>query len=225
MNSLKRKAFEGLVFLFAVLCLVLFLPAWTIFYPQAWAYLFVFFVSVTAITLYLMKRDTALLERRMTAGPGAEKEKSQKVIQFFAQFAFISIYVLSALDHRFGWSAVPVSIIVIGDILVALGLFIVFLVFKENTFTSGIIEVGKEQTVISTGPYAIVRHPMYIGALLMLLGTPIALDSWWGLLTMIPFTFVIIVRLRNEEKFLLKNLPGYTEYFGKVRYRLVPGIY
>jgi protein-S-isoprenylcysteine O-methyltransferase Ste14 len=225
MSTLKRRAFEGLFFFFVALCLILFLSAWSFSYPQAWAYLIVFFVAVTAITVYLFKNDTALLERRMTAGPGAEKEKSQKIIQFLAQFAFISIFVLSALDHRFKWSAVPIFDVILGDVLVAIGLFIVFLVFKKNSFTSGIIEVDKEQKVISTGPYAIVRHPMYSGALIMLMGTPMALDSWWGLLTMIPFTFVIVVRLLNEERFLLKNLSGYTDYFNKVRYRLLPGAY
>src|SRR5579872_2529091 len=180
MQTLKRRAFEGIFFLFAVLSLLLFLSAWSIFYIQAWIYLIVFFSSVTLITLYLFQHDTALLERRMTAGPGAEKEKTQKIIQSFAQFAFISLFIFSGIDHRLHWSEVPVIVVALGDTLVALGLYIVFLVFKENTFTSGIIAVEKEQQVISTGPYSIVRHPMYSGALIMIIGTPMALDSYWG---------------------------------------------
>jgi protein-S-isoprenylcysteine O-methyltransferase Ste14 len=102
---------------------------------------------------------------------------------------------------------------------------VVFLTFKENTFTSAVIEVTSEQRIVSTGPYAIVRHPMYIGALILLAGTPIALGSWWGLLTVIPIKLVIVWRLLDEEKFLLKNLPGYLQYQQKVRYRLVPFIW
>lgn len=225
MKTLKQRAFEGLFFLFVALSTILFLSAWSLDYFQTWVFLIAFFVCVAAITVYLFRNDTALLQRRMTAGPADEKEKSQKVIQSFAQLAFISIFVLSALDHRYHWSAVPLFVIVLGDVLVAFGLFMVFLVFKENSFTSGIIEVDKEQQVISTGPYSIIRHPMYSGALIMLIGTPLALDSWWGLVTIIPFTFVIIARLLDEEEFLLKNLSGYPEYIKKVRYRFLPGVY
>jgi protein-S-isoprenylcysteine O-methyltransferase Ste14 len=120
---------------------------------------------------------------------------------------------------------VPPYIAVAGDVLVVLGLLIVFFVFKENTFTSAIIEVGTEQKVISTGPYALVRHPMYIGGLVMLLGVPLALGSWWGLFTIIPITIVIVWRLLDEEKFLIKTLSDYSEYRNKVRYRLVPFIW
>ena len=133
--------------------------------------------------------------------------------------------VFPSVDHRFAWSAVPPYIAVAGDVLVALGLLIVFFVFKENTFTSAIIEVGTEQKVISTGPYALVRHPMYIGGLVMLLGVPLALGSWWGLFTIIPITIVIVWRLLDEEKFLIKTLSDYSEYRNKVRYRLVPFIW
>jgi protein-S-isoprenylcysteine O-methyltransferase Ste14 len=120
---------------------------------------------------------------------------------------------------------VPLFVVAIGDILIITGFYIVFLVFKENTFTSAIIEVSEEQTIISTGPYAIVRHPMYIGALILLLGIPIALGSWWGLFAIVPISAVIVWRLIDEEKFLLENLPGYQQYQQKVRYRLLPFIW
>jgi protein-S-isoprenylcysteine O-methyltransferase Ste14 len=132
---------------------------------------------------------------------------------------------LSALDHRFGWSSVPPYVSVIGDVLVAFALYFVFLVFKENTFASATIEIGDDQKVIMTGPYAIVRHPMYIGALVMLVGVPLALGSWWGLLAIIPMVLVLIARLLDEEKFLAKNLAGYAEYQGKVKRRLIPLIW
>lgn len=225
MEDLKKKALAGLLQLFIALAAFIFLPAWTLDYWQAWIFLAVFFACVLAITIYLVKNDPKLLERRVNAGPGAEKEKSQKTIQALAMMAFVAVMVFPALDHRFGWSAVPPYVCALGDILVALGLFFVFLVFRENTFTSGIIEVGSEQKVITTGPYARVRHPMYSGALVMLFGVPLALGSWWGLLTIIPMKLAIVWRLLDEEKFLARNLAGYSEYQSKVRYRLLPFIW
>jgi protein-S-isoprenylcysteine O-methyltransferase Ste14 len=136
--------------------------------------------------------------------------------------AFVALFIVSAADHRFGWSAMPTYAVIAGDVLVALGLFVVFLVFKENTYTSATIEVDADQKIITTGPYSIVRHPMYAGSLIMLFGVPLALGSWWGLLVVIPMLLVIIWRLLDEEKFLAKNLSGYPEYQKKVRYRLIP---
>ncbi|MGC1463197.1 MAG: isoprenylcysteine carboxylmethyltransferase family protein, partial [Terracidiphilus sp.] len=164
-------------------------------------------------------------ESRVKAGPGAEKEKTQKWIQFLASLAFIGTLVLPSLDRRFLWSHVPPLLVIAGDGLVALGFFAVFIVYKENTFTSATIEVAPNQRVISTGPYAWVRHPMYAGALVMLFGTPVALGSWWGMLMSIPMTLVIVLRLLDEEKFLQRSLPGYTEYCGKVKFHLAPHIW
>jgi protein-S-isoprenylcysteine O-methyltransferase Ste14 len=225
MKNLNIKAFGGLFFLVLVLALALFIPAATLSYWQAWVFLVVWTVSVLAITLYLMKRDPGLLERRVAAGPVAEQERSQKIIQAFASLAFIIMFILPALDHRFGWSHVPLLLVIAGDMLVAFGLYSVFLVFKENTFTSAVIAVGAEQKIITSGPYAVVRHPMYAGAFIMLFGVPLALGSWWGLLPIIPMIGVIILRLLEEEKFLVKNLAGYTEYRNKVKYRIIPFIW
>ena len=225
MKNLDVKAFAGLAALLAVMAAALFIPAWTLNYWQAWVFLAIFFGSAFAITVYLMKKDPALLERRVTAGPLNEKEQSQKIIQFIAQFAFLLVLIFPVLDHRFGWSTVPLYINITGDALIAIGFYIVFLVFKENSFTSALVEVGADQKVVSTGPYARVRHPMYIGALILLLGTPLALGSLWGVLTIIPITAVIVWRLLDEERFLAKNLPGYVEYEKKVRYRLVPRLW
>ena len=225
MTELNKKASLGLVELIVVMAALTFLPAWTFEYWQAWILLAVFFACTLAIDLYLVKNDPKLLERRLKAGPGSEKEKSQQIIQAMAIVAFVAIFVLSALDHRFGWSPVPPFVSILGDVLVALGLYFVFLVFKENTFTSGIIEVGDDQKVVATGPYALVRHPMYIGALVMLVGVPLALGSLWGLLTIVPMVVVIVIRLLDEERFLAKNLAGYSEYQSKVRYHLVPLIW
>lgn len=225
MNQLNIRAFAGLFFLLIMMAILIFVPAWTLDYWQAWIFLVVFFVPPLAITIYLMRHDPSLLERRTTAGPGAEQERSQNIIQALAALAFVAIFIVSALDHRFGWSTVPASVTALGDVLVIFGFYFVFLVFKENTFASGTIEVVAEQRVISTGPYALVRHPMYIGALVMLIGVPLALGSWWGLLAIIPMTIVLILRLLDEEKFLAKNLAGYSDYQSKVRYHLFPLIW
>lgn len=225
MNDLNKRAFGGLVRLVVTLAALIFVPAWTLNYWQAWMFLAVFSIAIFAITLYLMKKDPKLLQRRVNAGPLAETEKSQKIIQVLAMIAFMTVIAFPGFDRRFGWSTVPASLAIAGDLLVTLGLCMVFWVFKENTFTAGVIAVEAGQRVISAGPYALVRHPMYTGALVMLLGVPVALGSLWGLLTIIPITAVIVVRLLEEEKFLVKNLPGYSEYQSTVRYRLLPFIW
>ena len=225
MNSLAGRTILGFTQLIVFLGVALFVPAWTLDFWQAWVYIFVFAGAAALITVYLWNHDRKLLESRVKAGPGAEKEKNQKLIQVFASLAFIATLVLPSLDRHFLWSRVPLAFIVWGDALVALGFLAVFIVYKENTFTSATIEVAAGQRVISTGPYAIVRHPMYAGALLMLFATPIALGSWWGLTMFIPMALVIVLRLRDEEIFLQKSLPGYREYCGKVRFHLVPYIW
>ena len=222
MTTLARTSILGLARLVIGLGILLFVPAWNFDFWQAWVYLFVFVGSAALITAYLWKNDPKLLERRVKAGPRAEKEKSQKLIQLFATLLFVGDIILPSLDHRFSWSDVPLSVVIVGDMLVALGFLMVFLVVKENTFAAATIEVVADQKVISTGPYAIVRHPMYSGGLLILLGTPLALGSWWGLLLFIPIAFVIVWRLLEEERYLSKHLAGYQEYCQKVRYRLVP---
>ena len=177
------------------------------------------------LTLWLMKHDPALLERRTQAGPVAEGEASQKLIQAIASVAFVAIFVVSGLDHRRGWTHLPEAFVVVGDGLVALGLYLVFRVFAENTFTSAIIETAPGQQVISTGPYAVVRHPMYVGALVMLAGVPLALGSVVGLVALAPMSLVIMARAVAEERYLDTHLPGYAGYRARVRYRFVPRVW
>jgi protein-S-isoprenylcysteine O-methyltransferase Ste14 len=222
MNTLTKKAFAGLLFLLLVMAALLFIPAGTLDYWQAWTFLAVYFTSSLAITLYLIKKDPKLLARRMRGGPAAEKEPTQKIIMFFASLGFIGLIVVPALDHRFAWSHMPPYVSLAGDALVALGWRAIFFVFRENTFSSATIELAPDQKVVSTGPYALVRHPMYAGALVMFLGIPIALGSWWGLLVIVTMTPALIWRLLDEEKFLARNLPGYAEYQKRVRDRLIP---
>jgi len=172
-----------------------------------------------------MRKDPALLARRMSGGPTAEPRRVQRLIMLCASLGFVALLVVPALDHRFGWSRVSVVGVVIGDVLVAVGFYLISRVFKENTYTSATVEVAENQKVISTGPYAIVRHPMYASASLYLLGTPLALGSYWGLVPGVAIMPFLIWRLLDEERFLSKNLPGYADYQRRVRHRLVPFVW
>src|ERR1700722_7130310 len=138
MSDLNTRAWAGMLFLIACVASMLFVPAKTLDYWQAWIFLVAFFAPVLAINLYLMKNDPRLLERRIAAGPLDEQETSQKIIQSLAILDFIAVMLVPAFDHRFAWSAVPPYVVVAGDILIVFGFYIVFLVFKENTFTSAI---------------------------------------------------------------------------------------
>ena len=226
MTNLNRQAFGGLLRLFISVAVSLFLPAWSLHYTEAWIFLAVFFASVFLITVYLMKKDPKLLERRVHAGPSAEKETSQKIIQSITALGFMAMLVLPALDHRFHWwPAVPFFASVAGGVLVAIGFLIIFFVYKENTFASATIEVYPDQRVVSSGLYALVRHPMYMGGIVFFVGAALSLGSWWGLLAFLLMMPAFIWRIFEEERLLSKNLPGYAEYKNKVMHRLVPFIW
>jgi protein-S-isoprenylcysteine O-methyltransferase Ste14 len=225
MATLKARAWLSLAFLAVVMGLLLFGSAGTLRYWRAWVYLLLFFSLSGAITLDLIRRDPALLERRMKGGPTAERRPLQQFIMLGASLGFISLLVLPALDFRLHWSAVPFGGVVLGDALFVFGFGFIGRVYRENTFTSATIEVTEGQRVITTGPYAVVRHPMYASALLYLVGTPLALGSYWGMLGlgfMMPF---LVWRLLDEERLLARELPGYTAYQTRVRYRLVPFVW
>lgn len=225
MTRLALRAWFALVVLATAMGLLLFMAAGTMSYWRAWVYLGIFFGASALTTLFLIRRDRALLERRMRGGPTAEKRPVERIIMVFTSIGFVALLVVPALDYRFQWSNVPLWVVVAGDVLVVVGFYFIFLVYRENTFTSATIEVAPGQTVISTGPYAVVRHPMYASALLYLGGTPLALGSYWGLVPFAALLPFLMWRLFDEEKFLSETLPGYVEYQRKVRHRLVPGIW
>jgi protein-S-isoprenylcysteine O-methyltransferase Ste14 len=204
---------------------LLFVSAGTLRYGEAWVYLAIFTGASGLTTRYLSRRDPALLERRMRGGPTAEKRPAQQVIMLGASLGFIAVLGVAAFDHRFRWSVVPLGGVLAGDALVAIGFYLIFLVYRENTFTSATIEVSENQRVISTGPYAIVRHPMYASASLYLFGTPLALGSYWAFLPIVAMMPFLICRLLDEERFLSRKLPGYTEYQKRVAHRLVPFVW
>ena len=223
--KLATRAWLSLVGLASVIGALLFGAAGTIRWWQGWVYLAIFAIASALTTLDLVQRDPALLERRMHGGPAAEKEPTQRVIMLFASLAFIALLVVPALDRRLGWSDVPLWVIVLGDVLVEAGFFIVARVYRENSYTAATIGVEAGQTVISTGPYAKVRHPMYSGALLYMFGTSPALGSYWGLLAFTVMLASLTWRLHDEERILVRELPGYAEYRNRVRYRLVPHVW
>lgn len=207
---------------FIILGLLFFLPAGTIRYWQAWIYLGLMFIIMILIMNYLFRHDRELLARRMQMG---EKEKSQKKIIGFGTLFFLAVFLIPGFDFRYGWSSVPFTVVIIADAIFVFGYYLFFLTLKENSYASRIIEVDKKQKVISTGLYAIVRHPMYLSMLLILGITPLCLGSYWGLFDLIPVILVLILRILNEEKVLFKNLPGYKNYLLKVKYRLIPGLW
>ncbi|KUH86396.1 MULTISPECIES: isoprenylcysteine carboxylmethyltransferase family protein [unclassified Mycobacterium] len=204
---------------------VLFLPAGTFDYWQAWVFIAVFLVGTMVPTVYLAVKYPEALQRRMTSGPWAETRPAQKLITVGIIVSVVAVGVLSALDYRFGWSTVPTAVVVIGNVLVLAGLGLSELVVIQNNYAAATITVEDEQPVVSTGLYGVVRHPMYAGALIMTLGMPLALGSYWSLLMVIPGALVFAARIIDEEKALREELHGYSEYTEKVHYRLVPGVW
>jgi len=223
--DMNRKALLSVPALTAVVGAIIFVAAGTTHYWQAWLYLLVFMLVSLFITIYLVKNDPELLKRRMRGGPQAEQRTSQKIIMLFTSVVFIALVVVPGLDRRFGWTLVPIVLVILGDALVAIGFYFIFLVYKENSYTSATIEVAADQKVIDTGPYKFVRHPMYASALLYLLGTPLALASYWGLIPFVAIIPFLMWRLMDEESMLKKELPGYSQYQQRVRRRLLPGIW
>lgn len=217
-----RAALGGFLWFFAVI----FVPAWTLNYWQGWLFFWTLAICTSLATIYIARSDKKLLESRLNMGPKAEKTMIQKIITAIGAPVFIGAIVLMVFDHRFEWSpAVPAYISILGDILAALGILMYFFVVKENRYAAAAVEVVEGQMVVSTGLYALIRHPMYTGAILVFIGMPLALGSWWGLLSVPIFIAGFSWRLLHEETFLSKNLPGYAEYMRKVHYRLVPYIW
>jgi protein-S-isoprenylcysteine O-methyltransferase Ste14 len=224
-GSLAWRAFVGGARFFVAMAAVLVLAAWSFAYWNGWAFLANFAVCTGVFSWYFVRRDPALVERRMQAGPGAEREPRQKAIQAFTSVMFLALLVVPGLDFRFHWSAVPLGLVVAGHALFDAGFAGIFLVIRVNSFASGIIETMPGQRVIDSGPYALVRHPMYAAALLLFVGAPLALGSYWALLIVVPMTGGLVARLLDEERYLVERLVGYSEYRRRVKARLVPGVW
>ena len=221
-KQLVLAALTRLVGFFLVMGLILFGTAGSLQYWQAWIYLITLSGLVTATGVYLIRNDPALFERRMRM---KERESVQKKI-IFSSFLYIGLlFILPALNFRFGWTVTPVWAVIAGDIIIVLGYYIFYRVLRENSYASRVIEVEQGQRVIESGPYARVRHPMYLAVTLIYAFTPLALGCWWMVLPALSIVPILAIRLRNEEEVLSRDLPGYEAYLHKVKYRLVPGVW
>lgn len=207
------------------LAAVLFVPAGSVSFWQGWLYGFVFVAATTAITIYFLKHDPKLVERRMQVGPTAEQEPAQKIIMTISLLGFVLLLALPGLDYRWHGSTLPLWLVLAANIGVAVSFAIFFVVLKANSYAASTIRVEANQPVVSTGPYAIVRHPLYSGALLLLASTPLALGSYWSLGIALVMGPVLVWRLLDEERFLIQNLPGYADYCRANRSRLIPWIW
>jgi protein-S-isoprenylcysteine O-methyltransferase Ste14 len=205
--------------------MMLFVPAGTTHYWQGWVFLAVFALSTWIPSVYLLRTNPAALDRRMRFGPSAETRTLQRILITGMFISFPAMFIVSALDHRFGWSSVPASVSVIGDALVAAGLGLAMLVVVQNSYAAATITVEAGQQLVSTGLYGLVRHPMYTGIVVLMLGIPLALGSYWGLILVIPGLIVLVLRIPDEEDLLTHELSGYREYTQRVHYRLLPYVW
>lgn len=197
-----------------------FLPAGTFDYWQAWAWLATLFIPMGISLVYLYKIDPKLLERRTRTN---ETRPEQRRIIMASTVYLLVVFLLPGFDVRYGWSNVPAWLCLAADGVVLAGYLLYVLVLRANTYASRIVEVEEGQQVISSGPYALVRHPMYLAMILLMTASPLALGSYWAMLPSILFIALLAARAMNEEELLQKELAGYSEYMQKVRYRLFPG--
>lgn len=221
MKAVLRMLLFGVVEI-VVFGLVLFGLAGTFDYWQAWAFLAVFALSTWLPSMYLLRTNPQALQRRKRAGPVAETRTVQKLLIAGWYASLAAMVLVSTLDHRFGWSSVPAAVSVVGDVLVAIGLGVTSLVVIQNSFAASTVQVESDQKLVDTGLYGLVRHPMYTGNVITIVGFPLALGSYWGLLAVIPGVTALVLRIQDEEKLLREELDGYREYAQKARYRLVP---
>ena len=202
--------------------LFVFIPAGTLIFLQGWLFMGVLFVPMIILGSVLLFKAPSLLEKRLNA---KEKERGQRGVIGLSALMFLGGFVIAGLDFRFGWSRMPLWISAIASVIFLCAYALYCEVMRENAYLSRTIEVSDGQTVVDSGLYGIVRHPMYSVTLILFLAIPIILGSWWSLLIFLIYPVIIIYRLLNEEKFLEKELDGYVEYEHKVKYRLIPYIW
>jgi protein-S-isoprenylcysteine O-methyltransferase Ste14 len=221
-RKIRRKVVLVFFLAFILIGAALFVSAGSLDYWQAWVFMGVLFVPLVFVIFYFLIHDPHFLERRLRF---REKEARERTIIPIALVLFVIGFLATGLDHRFGWSDVPSWLVIASDVVVFLSYMLVFLVFRENSYASRIVEVQKKQKVITTGPYAVVRHPMYAGVMAMYLCVPTALGSYVALAFFVPSVLAVFFRIFDEERLLLRDLKGYRQYTKKVRYRLIPGVW
>jgi len=224
MTNPKAKIWFQLVIACLLIGFALFISAGTIAYWQAWVFLGVLAVCSVLLTLSVIG-DPILLENRTGGGPSAETRSIQKTIVLCTGLPAVAAFIVPGLDHRLGWSSEPPWLSIVGDLLLIMSLWMVYRVFKENSFGSTTVRTTEGQKVISSGPYAIVRNPMYASAAVYFIGMSLALGSYWGLIPALFTILGLVWRLLDEEEFLAQNLPGYMEYLARVRWHLIPAFF
>ena len=224
MNKIKLLLSAIIKFSFGIIFvgLLLFLPAGTFYYFNAWLFMSLLFIPMFILGIFLFIKSPELLEKRLNA---KEKEKTQKGVVGFSAILFLASFLIAGFDYRFDWSVIPMWCVILASVILLMSYGMYAEVMRENIYLSRTIEVQENQKVIDTGLYGIIRHPMYAVTIWLFLAIPIVLGSWWALLCMVPYPFLIAIRILNEEKVLENNLSGYKEYKAKVKYRLVPFIW
>ncbi len=198
---------------------ILFIPAGSIKFWNAWLFMGVLFIPMILVIIYLIIRDPELLYKRMNTN---EKEKTQKKVVLLTSIVFLSAFIIAGLDFRFQWSAVPLLLEILSGLIILIGYILFFMVMRQNSYASRVVEIQVKQKVIDTGLYGIVRHPMYFAAILMFMFMPLALGSFYALIPLSIFPFQMSARMKNEEEILEKGLDGYIQYKEKVRYKIIP---
>jgi protein-S-isoprenylcysteine O-methyltransferase Ste14 len=199
--------------------LMVLLPAGTWQYPEAYVYFGTLTLPLIPAMIYFYCKAPSLLEKRMKT---KERRGAQKVFVLFASLSIVGAFVVPGLDRRFGWSDLPLWIALVADGLVLLGYLFIVYVFKTNAYASRVVEIQRDQKVIASGPYAVVRHPMYLGMIVLYMASPVALGSLWGMIPAALLVPMLVLRIHNEEALLREKLAGYDEYCRKQKFRLIP---
>ena len=221
-KQLLGKALSRFIFGLIFISAILFIPAGSIEYWNAWLFIGILFIPILFVGIYLIIRDPELLDKRLNS---QEKENKQKKMVLFTTITFLAGFILSGLDYRFGWSSVPLFLVVLSAIMVLIGYIMFFMVIRQNRYASRVVEVQEKQKVIDTGFYGVVRHPMYSAAILIFLFTPLVLGSFIALIPFLIFPFQMNIRIKNEEQVLEEGLDGYVEYKKRVKYKVIPFIW
>ena len=220
--KLELQVLRIVIPLMFIMGAMIFVPAWTLDFWEGWVFLFALFIPMFFVFVYMVRHERRLLEKRLNV---KEKREEQKFIQLFNTFLFVASMIIAGLDHRYGWSHVPFWLVIASDMMMLTGYCFFIKTMLHNEYASRVIEVQKGQKIIDTGPYAVVRHPMYAAGILMYMFIPIALGSFWAMIPLLLLPVMLIFRLLDEEKALIKGLKGYKRYMKKVKYRLIPWIW
>lgn len=221
-NKLIKMVLGRLIPGIIIISVLLFIPAGSVKFWNAWLFMGVLFVPMLFVIIYLIIRDPELLFKRMNTN---EREKTQKKVVLLTSAVFLSAFIIAGFDYRYGWSSVPILLEIMSSLIVLIGYFIFFTVMRQNSYASRVVEIQERQKVIDTGLYGMVRHPMYFAAILMFMFMPLALGSFYAMIPLLIFPFQMSTRMKNEEEILEKGLDGYVSYKEKVRYKIIPFIW